>query len=163
MTWLPIVERELRVAAGRKSTFRLRLLSTVLVTGVSALFLLIAAFDRSPRLGVPLFYTLSLYALVLCVLAGVFTTADCLSEEKREGTLGLWLALTIKKPQYAVALTLLFVVFLPGLLFCVPKIAVDLFCIFWSRDKLRQGLRDQLRRVALPHSAIGPPPRIART
>ncbi len=89
MTFLPIVERELRVAAARKSTYRLRLLSTMLVAGVSGLFLVIASFDRSTRLGIPLFYTLSIYALVICVLAGVFTTADCLSEEKREGTLGL--------------------------------------------------------------------------
>ena len=79
------------------------------------------------------------------------------------GWLGMWLALTIKKPQYAVALTLFFVVFLPGLLFCLPKIAVDLFCIFWSRDKLHQELRDRVRRVALPHTAIVPPPRHART
>ena len=79
------------------------------------------------------------------------------------GWLGMWLALTIKKPQYAVALTLFFVVFLPGLLFCLPKIAVDLFCIFWSRDKLHQELRDRVRRVALPHTAIVPPPRLART
>lgn len=89
MTFLPIVERELRVAAGRKSTYRLRMLSTLLVTGVSGVFLLLSSFDRTTRLGVPLFYALSIYALFVCVFAGVFTTADCLSEEKREGTLGL--------------------------------------------------------------------------
>src|SRR5213075_2891940 len=36
-----------------------------------------------------LFYSLTLIVLGFSALAGPFLTADCLSEEKREGTLGL--------------------------------------------------------------------------
>ena len=45
---------------------------------------------RSPQLvGMALFVPLSIISYIYSLLAGVFTTADCLSEEKREGTLGL--------------------------------------------------------------------------
>src|SRR5205807_9922791 len=36
-----------------------------------------------------LFYTISGLTFAYSLLAGIFTTADCLSEEKRDGTLGL--------------------------------------------------------------------------
>src|SRR5260370_3617695 len=36
-----------------------------------------------------LFIAFGVMALGFCLLAGIFLTADCLSEEKREGTLGL--------------------------------------------------------------------------
>ena len=35
-----------------------------------------------------MFYALSWYLLLVCLLAGVFQAADCLSVERREGTLG---------------------------------------------------------------------------
>jgi ABC-type transport system involved in multi-copper enzyme maturation permease subunit len=45
---------------------------------------------RTPsRIGMALFIPLAVIALIYCALIGVFRTADCLSEEKREGTLGL--------------------------------------------------------------------------
>jgi len=90
MTFLPIVDRELRVAARRKSTYRIRTWTTVLALGVGffALFgVLLGGGFGSP--GKPLYTTLTTYAFGLCLLAGVLLTADCLSEEKREGTLGL--------------------------------------------------------------------------
>ena len=44
---------------------------------------------RSGGAGKALYTTLTGFAFGLCLLAGVLLTADCLSEEKREGTLGL--------------------------------------------------------------------------
>lgn len=41
------------------------------------------------ELGRNLFATLAGVTLAVCLLAGAFLTADCLSEEKREGTIGL--------------------------------------------------------------------------
>jgi ABC-type transport system involved in multi-copper enzyme maturation permease subunit len=41
------------------------------------------------RLGIVLFVALSIAAYLYCLFVGIFRTADCLSEEKREGTLGL--------------------------------------------------------------------------
>jgi ABC-type transport system involved in cytochrome c biogenesis permease component len=90
MTFLPIVERELRVAARQPSTSLLRFL--VALVGVILWLGLMGA--RSGRtspatLGETLFYALTILLFACCLFAGVFLTADCLSVEKREGTLGL--------------------------------------------------------------------------
>lgn len=90
MTFLPIVQRELRVAARRKSTWRVRAWTAALAMFAALWFLVPVGLGAGPRhIGGPLFGVLVFYASVLCLLAGVFLTADCLSEEKREGTLGL--------------------------------------------------------------------------
>jgi len=91
MTFLPIVDRELRAAARRKSTYRIRCWTAVLamLAGLLSLPLLVFSTMRGGSLGNPLFTVLSNYGFGLCLLAGVFLTADCLSEEKREGTIGL--------------------------------------------------------------------------
>src|SRR5213079_1264829 len=59
------------------------------VSFFSLSFLWIRAGGGRGSLGNPLFVLLTGYAFGLCLLAGVFLTADCLSEEKREGTIGL--------------------------------------------------------------------------
>jgi ABC-type transport system involved in multi-copper enzyme maturation permease subunit len=89
MTFLPIVERELRVAARRKSTRRVRVWTTVAAILVVGLFLLVGPVFRGAGIGGLLFQIITGYAFGLCGLAGVFVTSDCLSEEKRAGTLGL--------------------------------------------------------------------------
>src|ERR1044071_3968289 len=90
MTFLPIVERELRVAARRKSTYRIRSWTVVLAIVGSFFSLMFFLMVRGrAAVGHSLFTYLTCYAFGLCVLAGVFLTADCLSEEKREGTIGL--------------------------------------------------------------------------
>ena len=89
MTFLPIVGRELRVAARRRGTHWLRLL-TALAVIIGAGWIFLAAHEESPRaIGQVIFYVLTGAALLYCLLAGLRSTADCLSEEKREGTLGL--------------------------------------------------------------------------
>jgi ABC-type transport system involved in multi-copper enzyme maturation permease subunit len=90
MTFLPIVQRELRVGARRKSTYRIRFWTAILaiILGFVSLMFLLMTRGRS-GVGNSLFGNLTGYAFGLCLLAGVFLTADCLSEEKREGTLGL--------------------------------------------------------------------------
>ncbi|HEX4645214.1 MAG TPA: ABC transporter permease, partial [Verrucomicrobiae bacterium] len=93
MTFLPIVDRELRVAARRKSTHRIRLWTTCGGVVVNALFLVFmrvfGGFGGFGNLGGTLFTILVWYTFGMCLLAGVFLAADVLSEEKREGTLGL--------------------------------------------------------------------------
>src|SRR5947208_1990957 len=91
MTFLPIVDRELRVAARRPATYWTRLLFAIAGAGIVRLALLFAAAAQTGASGIGgwLFYFLSLLALGFSAFAGVFLTADCLSEEKREGTLGL--------------------------------------------------------------------------
>ncbi len=89
MTFLPIVERELRVAARRPGTYWTRwfaalgMLATWVVLGVAIRRAQPAEVSKT------LFLALGIMALGFSLLAGIFLTADCLSEEKREGTLGL--------------------------------------------------------------------------
>ena len=90
MTFLPIVQRELREGSRRKSTFRIRWWTAVIALTASICVLpFIWATNGMRNPGEPLFTLLTSYAFGLCMLAGVFLTADSLSEEKREGTLGL--------------------------------------------------------------------------
>jgi ABC-type transport system involved in multi-copper enzyme maturation permease subunit len=90
MTFLPVVQRELREAARRKSTFRIRYWTAIVaMVGSFCMLPFIWLNGASREAGGPLFTLLTSYAFGLCMLSGVFLTADSLSEEKREGTLGL--------------------------------------------------------------------------
>ena len=91
MTQLPIVSRELRVAARKASTFWIRIVAVLVATVIATGFMLLAAvgLPGAPRFGPALFSTLTWLAFIATSLAGVFLTSDCLSQEKREGTLGL--------------------------------------------------------------------------
>lgn len=89
MTFLPIVTRELRVASRRRSTYWLRTGASLMVIFLGTwLFLLMK--NEPPRdLSAYLFGTLTGSAVLYALLSGIRATADCISEEKREGTLGL--------------------------------------------------------------------------
>ncbi|MFL2923674.1 MAG: ABC transporter permease [Limisphaerales bacterium] len=88
MSLFPIVARELRVASRRRSLYAGRT-----VFALAAIFIsgLIMSFNQAApnTMGSILFYTLSSFAFVYCAMEGIWITSDCVSEEKREGTLGL--------------------------------------------------------------------------
>ena len=90
MTFLPMVERELRAAARRPATHWTRFFAAL---AALTLWVLIALSTPQwvpvSQLSKNLFIAIGLLAFGFCTLAGVFLTADCLSVEKREGTLGL--------------------------------------------------------------------------
>ena len=88
MNCLPVVEMEMRSASRRKWTFGLRLLFAVAGTGVGLVVLALPRLSTAER-GQTMLGTLSFVSLVFCLAAGGFLTADCVSSEKREGTLGL--------------------------------------------------------------------------
>ena len=88
MRFLPIVERELRTAARRKSTFRIRRWAALFAIAVTFMFLIVAGLGGGTS-GRILFGILTGFAGALAILCGIFLTSDCLSIEKREGTLGL--------------------------------------------------------------------------
>lgn len=89
MTWLPIVERELRVAARKSWTYWLRFAAALAVL-LFFVCILIANHDEAPEeLSQEIFGITTGVVGVACLFSGVFQTADCLSEEKREGTMGL--------------------------------------------------------------------------
>src|SRR5438874_2123824 len=89
MTFLPIVERELIEASRRRGTHWIRLLAAAAGLGLGALVLLNMRAAPPAELGMDLFRVLAGASYFYCLFVGVFRTADCLSEEKREGTLGL--------------------------------------------------------------------------
>src|SRR3981081_2882487 len=90
MTFLPLVERELRIAARLISTYRIGSAAAGIVTLVAMAMMVVGAFSRvHSQVGKAMFHTLSYLTLLLCFLEGARKTADCLSEERREGTLGL--------------------------------------------------------------------------
>lgn len=87
---LPIVDRELRVAARRPATHWLRAAAALALTLVwFGLMLANQQGGQQAQLGHNLIRALSLLAFGCALVAGVFLTADCLSAERREGTLGL--------------------------------------------------------------------------
>ncbi len=96
MTFLPIVERELRIAARKRSTFWLRVIAALVtlliagaVAGVGGAMEAMSSGAFPITLGAILFGILSWMSFGCVAVAGIFFTSDCLSEEKREGTLGL--------------------------------------------------------------------------
>lgn len=94
MTFLPIVERELRVAARRKATYWSRIGAAGLAIFIFAAVIGLSELSRGRmsfggELGTILFAIFSWLSFAFACSAGVFLTADSLSEEKREGTLGL--------------------------------------------------------------------------
>ena len=97
MTFLPIVQRELRAMSRRPSTHRVRCWAALLATGASLFAAVTAvAIPGAASFVNPFFGTQTVCAFGLSLLAGVFLSSDCLSEEKREGTLGLLLLTDLK-------------------------------------------------------------------
>ena len=99
MTWLPIVECELRRAARDPRTYRSRLGAAfvVLLFGGATVWTF-NNFGAAFFSGDQVFMALGHLALMYCLFAGVTLASDCVSREKREGTLGL-LFLTDLKPR----------------------------------------------------------------
>jgi ABC-type transport system involved in cytochrome c biogenesis permease component len=92
VTFLPIVDRELRVAARKSSTIWLRIAAALAAVVIGCGFLAVSTLGGGPvgasTIGRGLFSVLTWIGLVTALLAGVFFTSDCLSEERRSGTLG---------------------------------------------------------------------------
>src|SRR5206468_2120380 len=90
MTFLPVVDRELRIAARRRQTYWTRFFAALSTLALGAwIWGWLAAEQAASDRGLILFQTVSGLAFVYCLLGGIGITADCLSQEKREGTLGL--------------------------------------------------------------------------
>ncbi|HYE31411.1 MAG TPA: hypothetical protein VEH27_08290 [Methylomirabilota bacterium] len=96
MVSLPIVERELRVASRSKWLYRARRLTALAATLVGG-FLLLTSTGGSQSAGGTLFAIFVGLGFFVALFEGVRKTADCISEEKREGTIGL-LFLTDLRP-----------------------------------------------------------------
>ena len=89
MILLPVIERELRVAARSRQTYRNRFVAALSVFGILAWVVETNLTLPQSALGNELFSYITHISLCIARLAGFFFTADCISEERREGTLGL--------------------------------------------------------------------------
>jgi len=92
VTFLPIVERELRLASRKRSTFGVRIAAALAALLIGSSWFALNSFKwfgaGTASLGPVLFAILTWPCLAATLSAGLFFTSDCLSEEKREGTLG---------------------------------------------------------------------------
>ena len=101
MTVLPVIARELRASARQPFTYYLRVLGVTALLLASLLFGLYFGFE--PALGSRLFAALhSTLFGAIWVLVPVLT-ADCISRERREGTLGLLFLTPLKGTDIVVA------------------------------------------------------------
>lgn len=89
MNLLPVITRELQVQSRLASSNRLRWIAAGVVTIIWC-FLMVVGGNASPHDRAQyIFVATGIVSLVYVMMAGVFQTADCISEERREGTLGL--------------------------------------------------------------------------
>jgi hypothetical protein len=130
MNLLPVISREMRLIARQPRTYWMR--SAVgLVVALSITGIIFAGFAGMMAPGVAgrqVFLALSGIGYVLVLCSGALNTADCLSEEKREGTLGLLLLTSLRAGDVIAAklisrggTTAYF------LLACVPPLGLTLF------------------------------------
>lgn len=89
MTFLPIVSRELRVAARRRGTYRVRMAVALAAIVIGGCIFFVNLLAPPQKVGEYIFRGLAILSFLYCLASGRRSTADCLSEEKREGTLGL--------------------------------------------------------------------------
>ncbi|MFM7103623.1 MAG: ABC transporter permease subunit [Verrucomicrobiota bacterium] len=89
MTFLPVVERELRVASRRGWTYWGRSLTAALALAVATWITWFAGHQAPAQLGIELFVVSSGLAFAFAAFAGVTFSSDAIAAERREGTLGL--------------------------------------------------------------------------
>ncbi len=98
MILTPVVDRELRVASRRGATYSSRA-AGVLFAILIGIWIQITLAGWVPQAvaGAQLFRALTWLAIVYAVIAGTRATADCISSEKRQGTLGLLFLTDLKR------------------------------------------------------------------
>jgi ABC-type transport system involved in multi-copper enzyme maturation permease subunit len=125
MTFLPIVDRELRERSRWRSTYWIRGIVAFLATGIAAFVLMFVSMTAPGAVGKGMLGVLAWLAFPFVILEGLRNTADSLSAEKREGTLGLLFLTDLK--GYDVVLGKFFALSLSSfyaLLAMIPALAV---------------------------------------
>jgi len=101
MTVLPVIARELRASARQPFTYYVRVLGVMALLVASALFGLQRGFN--PAFGHELFAALHFALFWAIWLLVPMLTADCISRERREGTLGLLFLTPLKGTDVVIA------------------------------------------------------------
>jgi ABC-type transport system involved in cytochrome c biogenesis permease component len=90
LQFFPIIERELRVAARQARTWWRRFVALNLGVAVLVIaYFMSRHLSGSNQVGKEVFDGLVICGFIFSLLAGPLSTTDCLSRERREGTLGL--------------------------------------------------------------------------
>jgi hypothetical protein len=125
MIVLPIVGRELRVLSRERKNFRARLTVAIISVIFGGGAIIIYNLFGGGIAGFGLLGGIGSFLLAFCIISGAQSTFDCLSEEKRSGTLGLLFLTDLK--GYDIVLGKLAVTSLNsffGLLAVVPVLAI---------------------------------------
>ena len=101
---LPVVVRELRAQARQPFTFTLRVVGVGAMLAAAGLFAL--QYPSGPNLGAVLFRYLHLTLFGAIWVLVPLSAADCISRERREGTLGLLFLTPLKPADIVVAKSL---------------------------------------------------------
>jgi len=89
MNLLPIVERELRLASQKSGTYWTRVWIGLLGILVLGSAIMTARFAPRGMFGLAaVFSFIRFFGVIYCLVTGVRLTSDCISQEKRDGTLG---------------------------------------------------------------------------
>ena len=89
MRFLSVADRELRAAARRRATYYVRWITGVAFLGLLVWLLWVFDAFRNQRVVPDVLEVFAVLIFLYCLIIGTARTADCLSSEKREGTLGL--------------------------------------------------------------------------
>lgn len=89
MNFLPVITRELQVQARQSVTNRMRWIAAGAVMLIWCLLMTMGDRSSPHERAQLIFIAIGVVCLGYVMMAGVFLTADCISEERREGTLGL--------------------------------------------------------------------------
>ncbi len=89
MRFLSVADRELRAAARQAGSYRLRWVTGLAFLGLLLWLLWLFGNRRGPQAGRAILEAMSVVTFFYCLLVGTARTADCISVEHREGTLGL--------------------------------------------------------------------------
>src|SRR5581483_854400 len=101
MTVCPVIERELRVQSRHGFSYVIRIIGPVALLGVCIAFGAVHGFE--PQLGAYLFGWLHCALLVALWILAPVICADCLSRERREGTVGLLFLTPLKAREIVLA------------------------------------------------------------
>jgi ABC-type transport system involved in multi-copper enzyme maturation permease subunit len=101
MNFLPVITRELQAQARQSFTYWLRALGLLLLLGGSVFFISDELFEAN--LGGRLFGSMHLLCYLAIWLFVPLSAADCISRERREGTLGLLFLTPLKPPHIVIA------------------------------------------------------------
>lgn len=101
MNFLPVITRELQAQARQSFTYWLRVLGLITLLGGSIFFLSDELFEAN--LGGRLFGSMHLLCYLAIWVFVPLSAADCISRERREGTLGLLFLTPLKPPHIVIA------------------------------------------------------------